>query len=125
MKMFKVLLMVCGLMILPAQQASAADYDVQNVMDDAMYGAGVGALVGLGAMLLTDKPADNWDFITRGLGVGIIAGAAYGMYRSRGAFAQVEDGQIHLGMPTPEIAFRDTASGLDMIVTTNLIGGRF
>jgi len=125
MKMFKVLLIACGLLLLPAQQASAADYDVQNVMDDAMYGAGVGALVGLGAMLLTDKPSDNWNFVTRGLGIGIIAGAAYGMYRSRGAFAQIEDGQIHLGVPTPEIAFRDTPSGLDMIVTTTLIGGSF
>ncbi|HID36825.1 MAG TPA: hypothetical protein EYP39_05545 [Ghiorsea sp.] len=125
MKTLKVLMIACGLLFVPMQQASAGDYEVQNVMDDAMYGAGVGALVGLGLMLLTDKPTDNWNYVSRGLGVGIIAGAAYGMYRSKGAFAQIEDGQINLGMPSPEIAFRDTPSGLDMIVTTNLIGGRF
>ncbi len=125
MRTLKVLLIACGLLLLPAQQASAADYDVQNVMDDAMYGAGVGAMVGLGLMLLTDKPTDNWNYISRGLGIGIIGGAAYGVFRSSKAFAQIEDGNIQLGVPLPEVAFRDTASGLDTIVTTTLIGGRF
>jgi len=124
MKTLKVMV-VAGMLALFPAQASAGDYEVQNVMDDALYGAGVGALVGLGAMLLTDKPTDNWNFITRGLGIGIIAGAAYGMYRSRGAFAQIEDGQIHLGVPMPEVAFRDTPTGVDMVVSTKLIGGSF
>ncbi|MDQ7003485.1 MAG: hypothetical protein Q9N67_00585 [Ghiorsea sp.] len=124
MKTLKVLLATAILTLTPAH-ASAGDYEVANVMDDALYGAGVGALVGLGAMLLTDQPTNNWSYVSRGLGLGIIAGAAYGMYRSSKSFAQVEDGQIHLGIPTPEIAFKNTPSGLDMVLTTKLIGGRF
>ncbi len=124
MKTLKVMV-VAGMLALFPAQASAGDYEVQNVMDDALYGAGVGALVGLGLMLLTDKPTDNWNYVSRGLGVGIIVGAAYGVYRSKGAFAQIEDGQINLGMPSPEFALRETPAGLDLVMTTNMIGGRF
>ncbi len=124
MKRLKVYMIVFALALFPVQ-ASAGDYEVANVMDDAMYGAGVGALVGLGLMLLTKKPTDNWDYVTKGLGVGIIAGAAYGVYRSSKALAQIEDGNIRLGLPTPTFALQDTGRGLDMVVRTDLIAGRF
>jgi uncharacterized membrane protein YebE (DUF533 family) len=90
-----------------------------------MYGAGLGALVGLGVMLISKKPTDHWDYVTKGLGVGIIAGAAYGVYRSSKAVAQIENGHIQLGMPTPKLALRDTPLGLDVAVSADLIGGSF
>ncbi len=124
MKRLKVYMIVFALALFPVQ-ASAGDYEVANVMDDAMYGAGVGALVGLGLMLLTKKPTDNWDYVTKGLGVGIIAGAAYGVYRSSKALAQIEDGEIQLGLPSPKFALRNTDKGLDMVVSADLVGGRF
>ena len=124
MKRLKVYVIAAALALFPVQ-ASAGDYEVSNVMDDALYGAGVGALVGLGLMLLTKKPTDNWDYVSKGLGVGIIAGAAYGVYRSSKAFAQIEDGEIQLGMPSPKFALQDTAKGLDVVVSADLIGGRF
>lgn len=116
---------VAAMLALFPMQAAAADYEVQNVMDDAMYGAGVGGLVGLGLILLSAKPTDNWNYLTRSLGVGIIAGATYGVYRSSTAFAEVEDGKIHLGMPTPQLAFQETPAGLNLLVKTDLIRGRF
>ncbi len=124
MKTLKVMV-VAGMLALFPVQASAGDYEVQNVMDDALYGAGVGAMVGLGLMLLTDKPTNNWNYVSRGLGIGIIAGAAYGVARSSKAFAQIEDGEIQLGMPTPQVAFQETSVGLGMVVSTDLIGGHF
>jgi len=106
-------------------QASAGDYEVANVMDDALYGAGIGALVGLGLMLVSDAPTDNWSYLTQGAGYGIIAGAVYGVVRSTRAFAQVEDGKINLGMPSPQFALQETTAGLDLMVKADLIGGTF
>jgi len=124
MKTLKVLLIAAALAFVPAK-ASAGDYEVANVMDDALYGAGVGGLVGLGLMLLSTSPTSNWNYLTQGVGVGIIAGAAYGVYRSSRAFAQVEDGQINLGMPTPQFAVQDTPAGLVLVAKTDLIAGQF
>ena len=110
---------------LAPMQAEAGDYEVANVMDDAIYGGGVGAMVGAGLMLLSDKPLDNWNYLTRGIGIGIIAGAAYGLFRSSRSFAEIEDGEIKVGIPTPEFAFQDTPAGLDLVVKTDLIRGTF
>jgi len=125
MKMFKVVMVVSMLAFLPTQQAEAGDYEVANVMDDALYGAGVGGMVGLGIMLLSDAPTNNWNYVSRGIGFGIIAGAAFGVYRTSKAFAEVEDGQIHLGMPSPEFALQETQQGLDLAIKTDLVRGTF
>ncbi len=114
-----------ALVTLSPMQATAGDYEVQNVMDDALYGGGIGAMVGLGLMLVSDAPTSNWNYLTRGAGYGIIIGAAYGIFRSSKALAQVEDGHIQLGMPSPEFALQETPFGLDMIVKTDLIQGSF
>jgi hypothetical protein len=83
-------------------QAKAVDFEVQTVFEDAMYGAAIGAAVGLGAMLLTDTPSDNWDFVLRGTGIGILGGAAYGAYVSTRAVAQIEGGKVKIAIPTPK-----------------------
>ncbi|MDX8381259.1 MAG: hypothetical protein R8M14_04030 [Ghiorsea sp.] len=124
MKLVKVLVVALVMAWYPSQ-ASAGDYEVQNVMDDALYGGGIGAVVGLGLMLLTKKPTDNWNYVSRGLGGGLIVGSIYGIYRTSKSLAQIEDGQIHFGLPTPEVAFQDTPKGLDMVVVTPLIAGHF
>ena len=124
MKTFKVLLVVSMLAFVPAK-ASAGDFEVANVMDDALYGAGVGGLVGLGLMLLSTNPTNNWNYLTQGIGVGIIAGAAYGVYRSSRAFAQIEDGQMNLGMPTPQFSLQETPVGLALTAKADFIAGRF
>jgi len=124
MKTFKVLLVVAMLAFVPAK-ASAGDFEVANVMDDALYGAGVGGLVGLGLMLLSTNPTNNWNYLTQGIGVGIIAGAAYGVYRSSRAFAQIEDGQMNLGMPTPQFSLQETPVGLALTAKADFIAGRF
>ena len=116
-------LVFSALVSLYPMQASAGE--VANVMDDALYGAGVGGVVGIGLMLLSDKPTDNWNYLSRGIGLGIIAGATYGVFRSSRSFAVIEDGEIRLGIPTPGLAFQKTPEGLDMVVTTDLVSGTF
>jgi len=124
MKTLKVLLVAAALAFVPAK-ASAGDYEVANVMDDALYGAGVGGLVGLGFMLISTSPTSNWNYVTQGVGVGIIAGAVYGIYRSSRALAQVEDGQINLGMPTPQFSLQETPAGLTLTAKADLVVGQF
>ncbi len=125
MKGLKVVLLSAALIALPLQQAKAGDYEVANVMDDALYGAGVGGMVGLGLMLISNSPTSHWDYLTKGIGLGIIAGAGYGVYRSSRSFAYIEDGDIHLGVPMPEVAWRDTNKGLDMMLQADVVAGQF
>lgn len=82
-------------------RSHAADDSVmmQNVFKDAFYGGAVGSLIGLGFMLLTEKPQDHLRYIAYGAGGGIIAGAAIGMASSTKALAEIEDGKITLNVP--------------------------
>jgi len=107
-----------------APQAKAVDFEVQTVFEDAMYGAAIGAAVGLGAMLLTDTPSDNWDFIVKGTGIGILGGAAYGMYVSSRAVAQIENGKVKVAMPTPKFRRAPSDPGA-MAMQVDLISSRF
>lgn len=86
---------------LAPSRASAADDSVmmQNIFKDAFYGGAVGSLVGLGFMLLTDKPQDHLRYIAYGAGGGIIAGAAIGVASSTKALAEIQDGKITLNVP--------------------------
>lgn len=83
--------------------SAAADFEVETVFEDALYGGAIGALVGAGAMLISSHPSNNWDYILTGAGVGIIGGAAYGVYTSSRSFAEIEDGKMVVGVPTPQI----------------------
>jgi len=123
-KTVKVMTIAAMLAFMPVQ-AHAGDYEVANVMDDAFYGAGLGGMVGLGLMLLSDKPTNNWNYLTRGVGFGIIAGAAFGVYRTSRSLAQMDNGEIKFGVPTPQLAFQETPTGLDMMVSTDLFQGSF
>jgi len=123
-KVVQAVMIAAALAVAPFQ-ASAANSEVQNLMDDALYGAGVGALVGLGVMLVSTSPTSNWDYVTKGAGAGIILGAAFGLLRSTKALAEVEDGVIHLGVPTPEFALQATNAGYAWAVKTDLVHGTF
>lgn len=124
-KVLQAIVMILAVSLMPLPVSAAGNNDVQNVLDDSLYGAGLGALVGLGAALVSSQPSNNWNYITRGAGVGIILGAGYGLFRTSKSFAEVEDGVIRLGMPSPEFAFANTAQGLDLVMKTDLIRGSF
>ena len=102
-KMMMAVMMVGGLSMLP-MQSQAADFEVQNTMEDTLYGGMLGALVGGGAMLISGSPASHWNYISTGAGIGIIAGAIYGVASATHALASLEDGQLRMGVPMPEVA---------------------
>jgi len=93
--------------------SQAADFEVETVFEDALYGGAIGALVGAGAMLVSSDPAGNLNYILTGAGIGIIAGAAYGVYTSSRSFAEIEDGKMVVAIPTPKVRvqqYQETAA---------------
>jgi len=109
--------------MLPAQSASAADFELQNTMEDALYGGAIGALIGAGAMLASGSPSNHWDYLLTGAGIGIIGGAIYGMYTSTRSLATYEDGRLRLAAPTPGITL--APNGQEMALNMGLFSSRF
>lgn len=118
------ILMVIAVAVMPAR-GLAADFEVQNVLEDSAYGAGIGALVGLGFMLIANKPTDHWNYPIVGAGVGIIAGAAYGLYSGSRAMASYEDGKLRLAMPSPKVEPRQVNGKLELAYAADLFQSRF
>ena len=109
-------MIMLGLLGLTALPAQAADFEVQNTMEDALYGGAIGALVGAGAMLVSSTPSKNVSYIATGAGFGIIIGAIYGVTTGTRALAKVEDGQLQIAIPIPELALTSNSQALALNV---------
>ena len=93
----------------------------EKMFNDVAYGGAVGALVGFGALLLSTSPKENLDYISKGAGVGIILGAAYGIFDNTTALIISEDGDVSLNAPMPQLFI----NGKDISLNTNIIAGTF
>lgn len=107
-----------------------AEDAMQTTMRNALYGGIVGALVGSAILLLTDNPDDHLGYIPVGAGVGILAGAAYGIASSgmiRTAGAEVEDGKVTFNLPTvsTERVYDEVANAYEEIEKVDLIRVKF
>lgn len=106
-------------------QARAADFEVENVFEDALYGAAIGALVGAGFMLISNNPGDNWNYIAVGAGVGIIGGAAYGVYTSSRPLSEFKDGEFRAGVPIPRVTRHRSRKGTAIAMEMDIFRSRF
>jgi hypothetical protein len=94
------LIISLAIQIIPSKAVLADDnVMMRNVFTDALYGGAVGALLGVGFMLLSGDPDKHWNYLAYGTGGGIIAGAAIGVASSTKALAEVEHGKITLNVP--------------------------
>ena len=116
MKKLSLVMIMLGLLGLTALPAQAADFEVQNTLEDALYGGAIGALVGAGAMLVSSTPSKNVSYIATGAGFGIIIGAIYGVTTGTRALAKVEDGQLQIAIPIPELALTSNSQALALNV---------
>ena len=103
---------------------------MQQTMRDAIYGGVVGALVGAAVLLLTDNPDDHLGYIPTGAGIGVLAGAAYGVATSGmmiTSAAEVEDGKVTFNMPTikKEKVYDEIANRYEEIEQIDLIRVKF
>jgi len=117
----------CAVLLVAATPATAraADFEVQTVFEDALYGGAIGALVGVGAVLISSQPSKNWDYVLTGAGVGIIAGAAYGVYTSSRALAEIEDGKMVVGVPSPKLSVHESSEGTSLALQADLVKVNF
>jgi len=78
----------------------------QIVFRDALYGAGIGALLGAAVYLADDD--DFGEKLAAGVIVGTVGGLAYGLYETE-SFVEIEKDKIKVAIPTPVIEKKDEA----------------
>ncbi len=99
--------------------ANSFALDGEIIFKDAMYGAAIGGLAG-GALYLVDSH-DLGAKVGLGVFIGLIGGAALGIYESEGAFVQIDNGKIKVALPDIKIE----KNQFDTITKVNLIGANF
>lgn len=99
----KAALLTLAAIILILPTTARAEDAMQRTLRDSFYGGVIGALAGTAVLLLTDNPGDHLGYIPTGAGIGILAGAAYGVASSSvviEAAAEVENGKVAFQAPT-------------------------
>lgn len=122
-KTLVVLLMLT--MILTTSLSAFAGGQMRNSLEDAWYGGLLGGLVGGAVLIFKDEPEDHLEYIAYGFGAGIILGAAYSLSSSSSALAEVEDGKLALGFPSPQTSIVSAGDVKGLQLSTNLVRVRF
>jgi hypothetical protein len=76
MKYFFAQVLLVAILFSEVTQASALSQFLQN----CAYGTGIGAVLGVVSLALTDKPGDSVGNIAKGASLGLYGGIAYGFY---------------------------------------------
>ena len=81
-----------------------AEDTMEHTLQSTLYGGAIGALLGAAVMLISNDSDEDlkWSYIPTGAGIGMLAGAAYGIASSGvvQSISEVEDGRFALKMPT-------------------------
>jgi hypothetical protein len=93
--------LLVGLLLIGATAAPARAAQLEVVFKDGLWGAGIGALVGLAQVLSYKNPDNEYYRITTGASIGLIVGLAFGVAEISGAFASYdrEHNQLAIGVP--------------------------
>ncbi len=128
LKKMIVLALLLSFALLPTRRA-VADETMSVLLKDTAYGGIIGALVGSAFMLLADEPGDHWDYIPRGAGVGILAGAAYGIATSDlvQSAAEIKGNKVAFHVPSIKMTERydRNANGKEFIESVDLLSYRY
>lgn len=114
--MLKKALVLAVIFLFAFQGLALAQGDV--VFTDTLYGAAIGGLIGTAVYLIDDD-----DFAAKfgaGVLVGTIGGLLYGLSETR-SFAEVEDGELKLAVPTVDIEKR----GEEVVYQADLVRVKF
>lgn len=103
----------------------AGDNDMKDVFQSAVYGGLTGVVVGAAVMAFTDKPGDHLDYLGYGAAAGTIAGTAYGIFVKARSLAEVENGKVKFAIPTIMPGVREGNASSSMMITAELIRGKF
>ncbi|MEK7679482.1 MAG: hypothetical protein AAB356_04755 [Deltaproteobacteria bacterium] len=128
LKKMIVLALLVSFALLPARRA-IADETMNILLKDTAYGGIIGALVGSAFVLLADKPGDHMDYIPRGAGVGLLAGAAYGIATSGliQSAAEINGNKVAFHVPSLKMTERydRNANAKEFIESIDLLSYRY
>ncbi|MBI1921073.1 MAG: hypothetical protein HYS23_08340 [Geobacter sp.] len=103
----------------------AGDNDMKDVFQSAVYGGLTGVVVGAAVLAFTDKPGDHLDYLGYGAAAGTLAGTAYGIFVKTRSLAEVENGKVKFAIPTVMPSVREGNASSSMMITAELIRGKF
>ncbi|HEY4485847.1 MAG TPA: hypothetical protein VI702_05975 [Nitrospiria bacterium] len=105
-KLGAMLLLVFAITTGVPSAAHAEDGSFQTVFKDSFYGGLTGALVGGAILVFRDHPGDHLNYISRGAAIGVIAGAAFGIFDVSTSLVEIEHGKVVFHFPAPETTVR-------------------
>jgi len=105
----------------------AADADVKDLFENALYGGLVGTLVGTACLAFTSKPSDHLNYISVGAASGVLAGIGYSVAKGSRALVSFEKDNVKFALPTitPEFQAVDDKGHSALMMKAELINGRF
>jgi hypothetical protein len=103
LKQAVVAVLVAVMLVLSAAPARAARLEV--VFKDGLWGAAIGALLGIAQVSTFKKPENETYRIGQGAALGIVLGVAFGFAEAGGAFASYdrEQNQLAIGVPAVQV----------------------
>jgi len=116
MKGFVAILLSSFLLFTWAGQAWAQqDSSMKTVFQDAGFGGLAGLLVGGAFLVFTDEPGHHLDYLAYGAAVGVLAGAAFGIYSVSRPLFLVEHGGLRGQIPLLKVEMEQPAKGISQV----------
>lgn len=112
--MLKRIVIVAVMLMMLLQGVAAAAASGQVILEDTLYGAAIGGVLGVAWYMLDDDDAAKK--VTTGLALGAIAGFVLGVTDVT-SVATIENGDVKVGMPAIQIEPREN----DVVYRTNLL----
>lgn len=102
----------------------AAETMFKEIAKDSVYGGIAGTLIGAATLAFAHKPGDHLEYMAYGAAAGLVGGATYGYFSSR-ALMEVENGKVKFAIPTVMPDKKDSSRTNSVLVTTQIIKGKF
>ena len=102
----------------------AAETAFKEILKDSVYGGLTGTVLGAVVLAFSRKAGDHLEYMAYGAAAGVLGGAAYGYFASR-ALIEVDKDKIRFAIPTVIPDFKDPSRKTNLVVTTEIIKGKF
>ena len=109
--------------LLTGMAAPARAAKLEVVFKDGMWGAGIGALIGVAQVLSYKNPDNEYYRITTGAAIGAILGVAFGFVEISGAFASYDNEKSQLALGVPALQYSHDEHGTKVLA--DLFEARF
>jgi len=102
---------VLAALLVTAVAAPARAAKLEIVFKDGLWGAGIGALIGVAQVLSYKNPDNEYYRITTGAAIGAIVGIVFGVVEVSGAFATYDREQNQLAIGVPALQYSHDEHG--------------